>query len=73
MHKMFLATVVIALLPSGVAAKGVHSGPCVTFVENGGMGEHVEKSKAQTMCHDPAYKAKALKALDNMRNNNTRP
>jgi hypothetical protein len=63
MRKMLLAIVAIAFLPSGVSVAKTCSG----FVENGGMGEHVDREKARTMCSDPAYKAKVHKALDNTR------
>ena len=64
MHKMLLAIVTIALLPIGAAfaAEPPDVVSCIRFVENGGMGEHVDKAKAQTMCEDPAYRAKAFKA-----------
>jgi hypothetical protein len=28
------------------------------------MGEHIDRSKAQAMCQDPAYRAKARNALE---------
>jgi hypothetical protein len=64
MRKMPLAIVAIALLPNGFAfaAEPPDVVSCTRFVENGGMGEHADKAKAQTMCADPAYRAKALKA-----------
>jgi len=63
MRKILLAVVAIALLPNGsaFAAQEPDVASCARFVENGGMGEHVDKRKAQTMCEDPAYRAKVLK------------
>jgi hypothetical protein len=64
MHKMLLAIVAIALLlPNGaaVAAESPDVVSCSRFVEHGGMGQPVDKGKAQTMCEDPAYRAKVLK------------
>jgi hypothetical protein len=64
MHKMLMAIVAIAVFPIGaaLAAEPPDVVSCARFVENGGMGEHVDKGKALTMCQDPAYRAKVLKA-----------
>jgi hypothetical protein len=63
MHKMLLAIVAIALLPNGAAfaAEPPDVVACSRFVEHGGMGQPVDRGKAQTMCQDAAYRAKVLK------------
>jgi hypothetical protein len=63
MHKMLLAIAAIALLPNGAAfaAESPDVLSCSRFVEHGGMGQPVDRGKSQTMCEDPAYRAKVLK------------
>jgi hypothetical protein len=65
MHKMLLPIVAVALLlPNGAtfAAESPDVVACSRFVEHGGMGQPVDKGRAQTMCEDSAYRAKVLKA-----------
>jgi hypothetical protein len=63
MPSLFLAIVAVALLANCAAfATPGDIGSCRRFVQNGGMGQHVDKSTALTMCHDRPYRAKVLKA-----------